>query len=404
MIPALEVLLLLVAVLLVIPLAVLVVESLAALLPGRERPGVQTTRPRCAVLIPAHNEETGIGETVTALLSELQPEDRLIVVADNCSDRTVEAARARGAMVIERTDAVRRGKGFALDFGVRFLEQAPPEVVVLVDADCLVQPGTLDLLVRETKAQGRPIQAVYLLDQAVKGSPKDQLSGFAFQFKNLVRPLGLHRLGMPTLLTGTGIALPWPVIRDASLASGNIVEDMQLGIDLAVNGHPPRLCAAAHVRGELPVGRGAALTQRTRWEHGHLRTLFTQVPRLVRAAVRQRRLDLLGLALELSVPPLSMLFLLWAAAFCCSLGLWWFQGRSLPAILLSTGGLAALLAIFAVWIKFGRERLPLVSMLAAPLYMLWKIPIYLAFAFRPQKAWVRTERNGSPPHDADQGK
>jgi cellulose synthase/poly-beta-1,6-N-acetylglucosamine synthase-like glycosyltransferase len=354
-------------------------------------------------LIPAHNEETGIGETVTALLSELQPEDRLIVVADNCSDRTVHAARARGAMVIERMDPVRRGKGFALDFGVRFLEQAPPEVVVLVDADCLVQPGTLDLLVRETQAQGRPIQAVYLLDQPARASPKDQLSGFAFQFKNLVRPLGLHRLGMPSLLTGTGIALPWPVIRDASLASGNIVEDMQLGIDLAVNGHPPRLCAAAQVRGELPGGQGAAFTQRTRWEHGHLRTLFRQVPRLVRAAIRQRRLDLLGLALELSVPPLSMLFLLWATAFFCSLGLWWFQGPSLPALVLGTGGLAALLAIFAVWIKFGREHLPLVSMLAAPLYMLWKIPIYLAFAFRPQRAWVRTERNTSPPHAPENG-
>jgi len=325
--PALELVCLLVALLLLVPILVLVTESLAALLPGRrQRQAMPLARPRCAVLIPAHNEESGIGKTVTALLPQLQPGDHLVVVADNCSDQTAEAARTCGATVIERHDVARRGKGFALDFGVRFLEKTPPEVVVLVDADCLLTAGSLDVLAREAHARGSPIQAVYLLDQPPGAGIKDQLSSFAFQFKNLVRPLGLDRLGLPCLLTGTGIALPWPLLQGANLASGNIVEDMQLGIDLAVKGHPPRLCAQALVHGELPAGRRAAVTQRTRWEHGHLRTLLRQVPRLVGAAIRQRRLGLAGLALELSVPPLSMLGLLWAAAFVGSLCLGWYEG------------------------------------------------------------------------------
>jgi hypothetical protein len=116
------------------------------------------------------------------------------------------------------------------------------------------------------------------------------------------------------------------------------------------------------------------------------------VPRLVKAALRQRRLELLGLALELSVPPLSMLLLLWAIAWAIA-GVWWGVGGSVwPAALLSGGALAVLLSIFAAWAKFGRDKLPLTSLLAAPFYVLWKVPIYLALLFRRQKAWVRTER------------
>src|SRR5262249_7121868 len=153
------------------------------------------------------------------------------------------------------------------------------------------------------------------------------LSAFAFQYKNVVRPLGLDWLGLPCLLTGTGMAFPWPALRDAHLASGNIVEDMKLGVDLALAGHPAKLCPLARVSGELPSGRDAAVTQRTRWEHGHLQTLLTQAPRLVLASLRQWRPSLLGLALELSVPPLSLLLLLWAVAVAGALG-WWALGGS----------------------------------------------------------------------------
>lgn len=387
----------LVALLLLVPAVVLVAESWAALVPGRKgrdtRPG---PRPRCAVLVPAHDEEAGIGRTVAALLRELGPDDRVVVVADNCTDGTAAAARACGATVVERNVPELRGKGYALDFGVRFLEQAPPDVVVVVDADCLAEDGGLDELVREAYAAGRPAQAAYELDGQEAGGARQRLSAFAVRYKNVVRPLGLRRLGLPCLLTGTGMAFPWALLRGAKLAHGNIVEDMQLGLDLAVAGHPPLFCPQARVRSELPAGRRAAVSQRTRWEHGHLKTLLGQVPRLLAAGAHRRRLDLIGLALELSVPPLSMLFLLWAAAFAVMAG-WAATGESAgPATALAAGALAVLLSIFAAWVKFGRERLPLASLLAAPFYVLGKLPIYLAFLVRPQRAWVRTERDTSP--------
>src|SRR5208283_3138044 len=160
-----------------------------------------------------------------------------------------------------------RGKGFALDHGIRQLDADPPEVVVILDADTLLAEGSLDSVTRLAAALGRPVQAGYVLEAPPQGGVKDQLSAFAFRIKNIVRPLGMARLGLPCLLTGTGMAFPWLLIRSAPLATGNIVEDMKLGLDLAVAGQPPKLCSEARVSGELPSVRRAAVTQRTRWEH-----------------------------------------------------------------------------------------------------------------------------------------
>jgi cellulose synthase/poly-beta-1,6-N-acetylglucosamine synthase-like glycosyltransferase len=394
----LDVFLWLAAVVLLLPLAVLLVETLASLLPqkGEVVPTTSTGRPQCAILVPAHDEEAGLGRTIQTLLPQLAPGDRVVVIADNCTDRTADVARSFGVSVLERTDPMHRGKGFALDHGIRWLQQSPPEVVVIVDADCVVEDGALDRLLRQTAATGFPVQAAYLMDLPPRPGHRDRISAFAFKYKNVIRPLGLWRLGLPCLLTGTGMAFPWSQIQGAVLAHGNIVEDMQLGIDLALAGWPPQFCPQSRVHGELPSGKKASTTQRTRWDHGHMRTLVGQVPRMLAAACRQQRLHLLGLALELSVPPLALLFLLWAAALAGLLGGWSAGGSALPALVLAAGGGAVFLSILAAWARFGRECLPLRSLLAVPFYVLWKMPIYIAFLLRPQWTWIRTERSSIP--------
>jgi len=144
---------------------------------------------------------------------------------------------------------------------------------------------------------------------------------------------------------------------------------------------------------ELPTADRAATAQRTRWEHGHLRTLLTQSPRLFAAGVRRCRPDLLGLSLELSVPPLSMLVLLWAFAVAVLTVVALLGGPAAPAVVLGAAGVAAGLALFAAWFRYGRGHVRLSSLLVAPFYVVGKVPIYLAFLFRRQRAWVRTERD-----------
>jgi cellulose synthase/poly-beta-1,6-N-acetylglucosamine synthase-like glycosyltransferase len=376
-----------------LPLALLGIEFAAALLPkasGRQ-PGAGP-RPRVAVLVPAHNEAAVIGHTLDSLFSQLLPGDRLIVVADNCNDDTTAIAEARGATVIRRDDAERFGKGYALDWGMRYLQRDPPQVVVVVDADTPAQAGALEALARLAQGSSRPVQAVYMLQLPSEPEQRHRLSAFAWLVKNCVRPAGLARLGLPCLLTGSGMAFPWEVVRQAPLARGAPAVDMRLTADLAVRGHVPLFCAEARIGGVLTKGLAAAQTQRRRWEHGHLQTLLSQTPRLMVSAIRQRRLDMAALALEMAVPPLSLLFMLWAGDLVLTT-LAGLAGASwVPAGLLAAAAALCSLAALAVWARFGRAILPLRAVLALPGYVWAKVPLYVAFVTHRQRTWERTDR------------
>jgi cellulose synthase/poly-beta-1,6-N-acetylglucosamine synthase-like glycosyltransferase len=383
------------AIAIALPIGVLLAECVAALWPPRApQPASTGSSRRIAVLIPAHNEEAHIAETVRNIRSQVEADDGVVVVADNCSDATAERAREAGAEVLERCDDELRGKGYALAHGLRHLAARPPELVIFIDADTRVEPGAIRALRECAGAAGRPAQAVNLLDAPPDAGPTALISSFAFLVKNLVRPAGLARMGIPCLLLGTGMAIPWTLIDVDRLATGNIVEDMQLGIDLAIAGAPPVLCLGARVVGSLPAASRAALTQRTRWEHGHLGTLLTQSPRLLWHAITRMRLRLLGMAIDLAVPPLALLCLMWTAVTTGAAFFAMHGGSRLPAIVGGAAGGALVLSVFLAWVRHGRLRVPGRVLILAPLYILWKIPVYLAFFFRRQKAWVRTPRDG----------
>ncbi len=377
---------------------ILLTECTAAIFPtslGADQAGWQDIR--VAVLVPAHNEERGISSTLVKLSAALKRQDRLVVIADNCSDATAEIARGVGAIVIERHDLTHTGKGYALDYGLRFLETDPPDVVVIVDADCQVEPGAIATLSQRAITMERPMQATYLMEKPAHPTPKHSISAFAFKVKNLVRPRGLGRFGLPCLLTGTGMAFPWSVIQSVDLANGHIVEDMKLGLDLTIAGYPPTFCPDATVIGSLPQHDQAAETQRTRWEHGHLQSILTYVPVLMKASLQKRQVDLLALALDLCVPPLSLLVVLWIGFTLSSLGAALWGASWVPVGVLAIAGLVLMSAILVAWAKFGQTDLPLRELLAIPFYILWKIPLYFKFLIRPQKTWVRTERDEVKP-------
>ncbi|MGD1949905.1 MAG: glycosyltransferase family 2 protein [Leptolyngbyaceae cyanobacterium] len=385
------------AAVLVLPCFVFFIEVLVAFV---RRNGKKLKRPqpfmsseRRAILVPAHNEAAVIQETLTTLVSQIKPSDRLLVVADNCTDATADIARQVGATVIERQSTQQRGKGYALDFGLRYLSKDAPDVVIMIDADCQVRPGAIDAIANLALKTHRPVQATYLLNQGTNPSPKEMVSTFAFKVKNLVRPLGMQGLGQPCLLTGTGMAFPWSVIQQADLANGNIVEDMKLGLDLAVAGHLPLMCSNALVTGEQPQQSSVAMTQRTRWEHGHLQTLLTSVPVLLWEGLKQRRVGLVALALDMSVPPLSLLVMLWVSGATlitlCNLSL---GGHWLPLAVVYGAGMSLIVAIFLAWYGFARPEIPINRLVSIPIYVLWKVPLYFKFLSGPENTWVRTER------------
>ena len=346
-----------------------------------------------ALLIPAHNEEAVIRQTLQGIVSQLKPTDQLIVIADNCSDRTSYIVREMGIKVLERENQKLRGKGYALDYGLKYLHPNPPDVVIFVDADCSINLEGIKTLTEKAIVTKKPVQGLYLMEKPPQPSPKDQISAFAFKVKNLVRPLGLYHIQQPCLLTGTGMAFPWQVIQKVNLASSHIVEDMKLGLDLSIAGYPPNFCPSVTITGYLPQKAQAATTQRTRWEHGHLESIIAYVPLLLKESIKQKRLDLLVIALDLSIPPLSLFLSLWLGLTLISLLIIVLDLSYTPFLLSAIAGLMIFGAILIAWAKFGKEDLSLITLIKVPLYVLWKIPLYFKFLFKREKQWIRTERD-----------
>jgi cellulose synthase/poly-beta-1,6-N-acetylglucosamine synthase-like glycosyltransferase len=390
-----HVLLVLVAVL-AIPCAVFFVEIAAAVMMPKRRPtaGIGDRRGRVAALIPAHNEAEGLLPTLTDLKNQLREGDRLIVVADNCSDGTASIAAAAGAEVAIRQDLSKIGKGYALDWGLSFLESDPPAIVIMVDADCRLAPGTIDHLAALSETSQRPAQALYLMDAPDRSALNQQVATFAWRVRNGVRPLGLQALGLPCQLMGTGMAFPWKLIRSAELSSGAIVEDLKLGLDLASSGHAPLFCPAAVVSSTFPQTVAGSKAQRQRWEHGHIGLIVTRALPLFVQSIKRRNLSLLALALDLLVPPLSLLILVLLSVTAAASLLAVFGGSVTPLVIsvccLGLAGLATILA----WFNCARDILPPRAVGLIPLYMFAKLWLYLAaLSGRKVSGWVRADRS-----------
>lgn len=375
-------------------LGTFIVETLCGLPRSGGKGAAGSTNPRSVILMPAHNEEAVIGQTIRKVLAESPDYISLLVVADNCSDTTAAIARQEGAQVIERCDPVHRGKGYALAFGRDHMRGDPPQCVIVLDSDCSPSPGTLSILASEAFTSGRPVQANNQILPRSGAPPLVQISNFAFLVKNLIRQRGAARIGAPALLTGTGMAFPWPVFADAPLASGDIVEDLALGIDLMQRGHKPMFIEEALVT-SAAANEGDTITQRTRWEHGFLKTAFSRGLPLAGKGIASLRWPIFWSGMHLLVPPLALLIILsFIVALCLFAAGWLFEAGYGPFYTVAGLLTAAGLGIFGAWLREGRGVLRFGALLRVPLYILWKIPVYLRLVRGGETQWVRTKRTG----------
>lgn len=344
------------------------------------------------IVVPAHDEELLIGRTVTSLFAQASGRFRVLVVADNCTDRTADEARAAGAEVMIRNDAARRGKGFALAAARDRLRAAPPGIVLIVDADCRLDRSSFEALAQAARHCARPVQAVYLFSPNPQAPSMVQLSSFAFLLKNLVRQRGLQRLAGRAHLTGTGMAIPWALFDQATLAVTNIVEDLALGLEFGERGTPPMLVPCATVWSDAATA-GETLIQRTRWEGGYLATSLATAPGLFARAFQRADLRGICMALDLAVPPLALLVMMNVVALLIAALAVLAGASAWPAIVQVVGCAVAACAVGLAWFREGRGFVSAATFVRLPLYVLWKLPLYIGLARAGvPREWQRTGR------------
>ena len=350
---------------------------------------------RFAVVVPAHDEEAGIARTVASLLATDYPAElrRVVVVADNCRDRTADRAREAGATVLVRNDESLRGKGYALNHAFAALEaEGWAQAVVVVDADTVVSQNLLRAFAARLDAGASAVQAHYGVRDP-DTSWRTRLMGLAFFIFHGVRSLGRERLGVSCGLRGNGMCFTPQVLREVPHQAFSVVEDLEYGVRLGEAGHRVQYAPEAEVWGEMPSTSSSSRVQRRRWEGGRRIILRAHAARLLRRGLFERDPVLLDLFMDLAVPPLTQLAGLAVLGTVASAVLALALGEK-PVALWPFLLADLLLAFYVLRGSYLSGPKGLRDLAMAPAYVLWKVGL-LVTPRRPD-SWVRTPREGKP--------
>jgi len=382
----------------------LLATSVAAMLARREGRSREEPRSRFLIVIPAHNEEAGITTTIRSCLAANYPSSLVgvVVIADNCSDRTASLATALGVRVVERFDSVKKSKGFAIEFLIEALAQSGEldslDALVMIDADTTVDPDLLRYFDRDLRSGRDWIQCYYTVANPDE-TWRTRLMTYGFSLFNGVTLLGQNALGTSAGLRGNGMCFSTSGLRRRPWKSYGLVEDMEYSWALRIAGEKIAFQPEASVYGAMPGGGGeAAANQRRRWEFGRGEIRIKYLGPLLRSNQIGWWEKMIG-ACELIIPSMGGLAIFYVLLVALD------ASASLTSTVPGSFIVRGLLLSFSLFMTaslltyaispFIALRLPwryISSIAFFPVYVGWKLLISLSG--RP-KHWVRTEREPS---------
>jgi len=375
----------------------LTLTILAARAQIRTRFAAQHTM-KFAFVIPAHDEEGGIGDTVASVRSVEYPRDRfdVVVIADNCTDATAERARAAGANVLERHDPLARGKGYALRWGFDRLLSSPAgyDALIVVDADSVVTANYLSVLNWYLEQGARAVQTSDLVTPDVR-SWNAQMTRIGFLLYNYVRPLGRNALGGSSGLRGNGMCFSADILRRFPWDAFSVAEDLEYGIHLLLKGVTVTFAPEAAVYATMPEIPANAESQRARWEGGRFGLVRRYTLPLLRGLSAAGSLACLDAFFDLLTPALVNLI---GACFLAALTSWILllcgDGRAIAyAALWMLAAACGFVHLFAGLRIAHADRAVYRAMANLPRFAFWKLGVYLRMPGRWSRSiWTRTTR------------
>ncbi|MHB1556824.1 MAG: glycosyltransferase family 2 protein [Isosphaeraceae bacterium] len=378
----------------------LLVAATAAILARRRNLPVDEPRSRLLVMIPAHDEETGIAATVASCQASDYPAELVgvLVIADNCTDQTAAVARAAGARVVERSDASKKSKGYAIESTIAKLVESGEfdrlDALVFVDADTTIDRDLLRWFDADLRAGHDWIQCYYTVANPNQ-SWRTRLMTYAFALFNGVMPKGLNAVGISAGLRGNGMCFSTRGLRRRPWVAYGLVEDMEFSWILRLSGESVAFEPATRVYGAmLGSGGKAAANQRRRWEFGRKEIRRKYTPQILRAERMNiwERLISLG---EITMPTMGVLLASYVVLAALGAGAiawtWPIASIAQSLLLVIMAAMTLAVGLYAV-APFLAMRLPLryaLSLARLPVYLVWKVVI--SIGGRPA-AWIRTER------------
>ena len=354
------------------------------------QPGHQPNS-RFALLVPAHNEEVALPRLMESLERLEYPRERfdIYVVADNCSDSTAEIARRGGATVFERQDPARKGKGYALQWLLGHLPSEGKEydAYVFLDADSRVSPNFLAVMDLRLRSGSDVVQSYYTVSNPTQSSVS-ALRYIALVLMHYVRPKGRQVLGLSCGLFGSGMTFRTSVIQRHGWDALGLAEDVEYYLKLTDEGIKVDFAPEAELWSDMPASLRAARSQNLRWERGRLLMAWKYGGRFLLEGILQRDPVKLDAAIEQLIPPLSITLVATFALLILSL----FTAR----VWLIAPALAANAALMGhLLVGLASARVPwrvYPAFAFAPVFVVWKMWVYLEAMVPKQMSWTRTDR------------
>ena len=256
----------------------------------KDLPHTQPTLHRIAVLIAARNEQAVIGNLINSIQAQDYPASHveIFVVADNCTDLTGTVAGSHGATVYFRTNTQQVGKGYALQYLLRCIEEdyAPFDAYLVLDADNVLSPNYLTEI-NKTFSDGYQIVTSY---RNSKNFGDNWISaGYALWFLRESRYLNgaRCRMGTSCAVSGTGFLFSHRILEKCGgWTFFLLTEDIQFTIANIIRGEKVGYCPTAVLYDEQPTTFSQSFRQRLRWSRGYLQVFRRYGTSLLRGILR----------------------------------------------------------------------------------------------------------------------
>lgn len=351
------------------------------------------------ILIPAHNEESGISHTFESLARLRYPKELVhtIVIADRCDDATAVISERHRIHCLEKFTGP-AGKGAAIAWAIGRVQRSSTafDAVVILDADTLAESRLLEAF-NDGLLSGHEIQQGYNYLSNPWQTLFTRIIAVTSVLRNGLFYSGKSRIGLSAMLTGTGMCFSRQVVERHGWTAFSVGEDWEFSVSLLLSGEKIFFNPMARVFARESENFKQASTQRLRWASGRYAVATNGAKKLFIEGIRLRRLYLLDAAITLMAPNYSTqatmaIVALFGAWFLSADPVWHF----LLACALVVTGTSVGYFLLGVWFTQAPLR-TLTGIALIPLFLPWRMVIEALGLFGfGRKRWVRTSRGTVP--------